>query len=113
MGAFGQSPMTPQQDGCYCWFWELWLRSVKIREKPVAGLPSTLSFAATLSILFPHLAYSEVEGAGSDRIGGGNEDYTVARPSKVFGQRLVTDPGRGIITNQFEHVSDRRYLWRH
>jgi len=62
----------------------------------------------------PTLAYSEVEGAGSDhdRIAGGNEGCTVARPSKVFGQRLVADPGRRIITGQFEYVSDRRYLWK-
>src|SRR6516225_2089634 len=40
-------------DGCYCWFWELWLRSVKVTEKPVAGLPSTLSDVTMLSILFP------------------------------------------------------------
>ena len=45
--------MTPQQDRRYCWFWELWLRSVKVREKPVAGLPSTLSDVTTLSIRFP------------------------------------------------------------
>src|SRR5262245_57250793 len=59
------------------------------------------------------LTYSKVKRAGNG-LGrtGAVEDCTVTFPPTVFGHRLVADPGRRIITRQFEQVSDRHYEWR-
>src|SRR5262245_55507675 len=48
-----QKPRKAWVESRYCWFCELWLRSVKVREKLVAGVVPKLSAVTTLSILFP------------------------------------------------------------